>query len=90
MRFATTEAAVEQDNSALTLSCTDAIFENAKFVKVVVRVAVPNFAVRLPSLAHPPASVMSAAENAPIRHGRATPPPTQIPPRSLKRRWTRV
>src|SRR6186713_125266 len=44
------EELLAQDSCALPVSWTDAILLKAKFVNVAVNVAVPNFAVGLPSL----------------------------------------
>src|SRR5947207_472908 len=63
------------ESDALPVSCTDATFENEKFVNVVDTVAEPNVDVAFPSLAQAPASVMSADEITPTRQGLATPPP---------------
>src|SRR5436190_12009484 len=54
-----------------------------KFVYVPLKVASP---MRF----HAPPPVTSTAETTAMRHGRATPPPTQIPPFCEKSMWRRA
>ena len=83
---AATEAGVmAQESDALPVSWTDAVLLNEKFVKVVVSVAMPNFVLASPSLPQAPTSVISADETTATRQGRATPPPSHMPPCVRKR-----
>ena len=78
------------ESDALSVSCTEATFVNEKFVNVAVKVATPSLRAASPILAQAPTSVTSADETTATRHGRATPPPSHMPPCWRNCRWTRV